>query len=279
MDLPTRFSVVVPAWNEEACLGACLDSIAAQDYEGSVEVIVVDNNSTDSTADLARARGATVVFEAQQGVCAARQAGATAATGDVIVSTDADTVFDPAWLSRIDARLRSEPDLVAVAGPCHWVDAPWWGRAYERLLFRGVGLIFRMTGNIVYASATNIAFRKAKWQGYDTTLTQGGDELDLLRRLRTEGPMAWDPDNTTLTSSRRLEAGLGYNLVVTAGYYYIGGYLLNRLFHRQVLGMAPAFRDTSDGEAPKATSAPAIGLTSVAALPAAHRVDVGKPAA
>jgi glycosyltransferase involved in cell wall biosynthesis len=243
----TRFSVVVPAWNEEACLGACLASIAAQDYDGPVEVIVVDNNSTDATASVARAHGATVVFEGVQGVCAARQTGAVAASGDVVVSTDADTVFDPAWLSRIDARLRADPALVAVAGPCHWVDAPWWGRAYERLLFRGVGLIFRMTGTIIYASATNIAFRKAKWHGYDTSLTQGGDELDLIRRLRAEGPMAWDPCNRTLTSSRRLRAGLGYNLVVTAGYYYLGGYFLNRIFHRQVLGMAPAFRDTADG--------------------------------
>ncbi|EAP99018.1 glycosyl transferase [Janibacter sp. HTCC2649] len=275
----TRFSVVVPAWNEEACLGACLDSIASQDYSGSVEVVVVDNNSTDSTAEVARAHGARVVFEGEQGVCAARQAGADAAVGDVVVSTDADTVFDRAWLSRIDARLRSDPALVAVAGPCHWVDAPWWGRAYERLLFRSVGLLFRITGNIVYASATNIAFRKVKWHGYDTTLTQGGDELDLLRRLRSEGPMAWDPDNRTLTSSRRLRAGLGYNLVVTAGYYYIGGYVLNRVFRRQVLGMAPAFRDTADGEVVTTPHGAEVRVPAATLLPARHHRDVGKPAA
>ena len=54
-----RYSVVIPAFNEQAYLGACLASLAAQDYPGAFEVIVVDNNSTDDTATPGSPRAAT----------------------------------------------------------------------------------------------------------------------------------------------------------------------------------------------------------------------------
>ncbi|MGI3779384.1 MAG: glycosyltransferase family 2 protein, partial [Janthinobacterium lividum] len=70
-----RFSVVVPAFNEEAVLARSLEALAAQTFQGPVEVIVVDNASTDGTAELARRWGARVVHEPQAGVCFARQRG------------------------------------------------------------------------------------------------------------------------------------------------------------------------------------------------------------
>ncbi len=70
-----RFSVVVPAFNEVDYLGRTLQSLLQQDFEGSYEVIVVDNNSTDGTAHLARGYGVRVVDEPEVGVCAARQRG------------------------------------------------------------------------------------------------------------------------------------------------------------------------------------------------------------
>ena len=87
-----RFSVVIPAYNEADYLPAALRSLRAQDFPGAVEVIVVDNGSTDGTADLARRLGARVVEEHAPGVCAARQRGTLAARGEIVVSTDADTV-------------------------------------------------------------------------------------------------------------------------------------------------------------------------------------------
>lgn len=130
-----RFSMVIPAYNEENFLGSCLDSLAAQDFPGDIEIIVVDNNSADATAAIAARPGVTVISEPRQGVCAARQAGTAVATGEIIVSTDADTTFRPGWLSSIDRSFREQPDLTAVAGPPHWVDAPRWGRVYERAFF------------------------------------------------------------------------------------------------------------------------------------------------
>jgi glycosyltransferase involved in cell wall biosynthesis len=237
-----RFSVVVPAYNESAFLGACLESLAAQDFPGAYEVIVVDNNSSDQTGEVARAHGATVVTEPHAGVCWARQAGTLAARGEIVVSTDADTTFHPGWLSRIDRTLRASPDCVAVTGPCRFLDAPWWGRLYGWLLFNAVHVVSRLTGRVVYASATNIAFRISAFPGYDTAATQGGDELGLLRCLRSRGTIAFDLGNPSFTSARRLRQGLVYNVVVTFLYFYLLGYCLNRLLGRPLIGTAPAFR-------------------------------------
>jgi glycosyltransferase involved in cell wall biosynthesis len=263
-----RFSVVVPAYNEAAFLEDCLASLASQDFAGSFEVIVIDNNSADQTAEIARSRGATVVNEQHLGVCWARRAGTMVARGEIIVSTDADTTFDPGWLSRIDRTFTASPACVAVAGPCRYRAAPWWGDFYVWVLFLMVHVVHVVTGRVVYVTATNIAFRKSAWTGYDTSATQGGDELDLLRRLRSRGRIAFDLGNPCFTSSRRLRQGLAYNLVVTFLYYYVLGYSLNRLLDRPVVGTAPAFRGTS------ASASLGHGLTRIALTVAAATVGV-----
>src|SRR5262245_63625644 len=86
-----RFSIVVPCLNEAAYLPATLRSLQNQTYPGPYEIIVVDNNCTDATADIADAFGVRVVTEPTAGVCWARQRGTAASRGDIVISTDADT--------------------------------------------------------------------------------------------------------------------------------------------------------------------------------------------
>ena len=97
-----RFSVVVPAYNEEGFLAETLRSLRHQDYDGAYEIVVVDNNSTDATAEIAGSFGVRVVSELEPGVCQARQRGLSEARGEIVVSVDADTLYPPDWLSRID---------------------------------------------------------------------------------------------------------------------------------------------------------------------------------
>lgn len=241
-EVPPRFSIVIPAFNEELYLEECLASLAAQSYSGSVEVIVVDNGSTDATAAVAMAAGATLVVEPAPGVCRARQAGTLIARGAIIVSADADTIYHPDWLSRIERWLTDHPAHVAVGGPCYFHDGPAWGRALQRLLFGAVAVAQRCSGRVLYVTATNFAFYRRVWPGYDVRLSQGGDELDLLRRMKNSGPVGFDPTNPVRTSARRMYAGLIYNLFVSFLYYYILGYVLSRLLGRPVLGAYPAFR-------------------------------------
>ena len=94
-----RISVVVPAFNEERLLRGSLAAMreAMQAFEQagwSTELIVCDNNSTDRTAEIARAAGATVVFEPVNQIARARNRGAAAATGDWLVFVDADSYPD-----------------------------------------------------------------------------------------------------------------------------------------------------------------------------------------
>jgi Glycosyl transferase family 2 len=175
-------------------------------------------------------------------VCNARQRGAEASSGEIIVSVDADTIYPSDWLSTIDASFRADERVVAVAGPCRYTAGPVWGRVYGRLLFGCVDLVYRLTGRVWYVTATNLAFRRNWWPGYDVGLTQGGDELDLLRKLRRSGVVRYEHANVVLTSSRRLTRGLVYNLVVTLVVYYLSAYVLNRLFGRRLVGSAPPCR-------------------------------------
>ncbi|HYP43848.1 MAG TPA: glycosyltransferase family A protein [Propionibacteriaceae bacterium] len=239
---PMRLSVVIPAFNEAGFLSAALESLRQQDFRGGFEVIVVDNNSTDDTAAIARQYGARVVHEAQPGVCAARQRGTCEARGEIVVSTDADTVHPRDWLSRLDAQFRARPDAVAVAGPCRYLDPPWWAAVFPRLYFAAIAAVFTVLGRVFYVTATNIAFVRAQFPGYNTALTQGGDEVDLLRRLHRQGRVVWDRRNPVLTSSRRMDQGLLHTLFVSFGYYYALSLLLNRVSSRTVLGAAPAIR-------------------------------------
>jgi glycosyltransferase involved in cell wall biosynthesis len=223
-----RFSVVVPAHNEADDLPRTLRSLQQQDFRGSYEVIVVDNASTDRTAEVAEQLGVRVVREDRLGVCAARQRGTDVAAGEIVVSTDADTVHDPAWLSLIDAQFRSHPRAVAVAGPCRYAEPTWWAGIFPPLWFAALAGVYRITGRVSYLTATNVAFRRQDFPGYDTALAQGGDEMDLLRRLRRVGPIVWDAGNPVTTSSRRMDQGLLHTLFVSFGYHYAWSYLRSR---------------------------------------------------
>jgi len=237
-----RFSVVIPAYNEAGYLEATLRSLQQQRFTGTYEVIVVDNNSTDDTAEIAARLGAMVLHEPQPGVCWARQSGTLAARGEIVASTDADTVHPPDWLSRLDESFRRHPDAIAVAGPCRYQDPLWWAVVFPRLWFAAIAVGARLTGRLFYLTATNVAFRRTSFPGYDTNLTQGGDEFDFLRRLQSRGRIVWDAYNPVLTSSRRMDQGLLHTLVVSYGYHYALSLWLNRWTSRSVLGPAPAIR-------------------------------------
>lgn len=96
-----KVSIIIPAYNEADTIQKCLDAIAQQTVMPH-EVIVVDNNSTDTTAMLARRYAfARVISETKQGVVHARTTGFNAATGDIIGRIDADTRIGPDWVETL----------------------------------------------------------------------------------------------------------------------------------------------------------------------------------
>lgn len=123
-DLPSsvpRFSLIIPAYNEEAYLPALLNSVEAARtrYAGGsdeIEVLVVDNMSTDSTADLARSRGCRVVREEKRVIAAVRNAGARNASGHIFVFIDADNTIHPDTFKAIDTSLATGRVIAGSSG-------------------------------------------------------------------------------------------------------------------------------------------------------------------
>lgn len=96
-------SVVIPAYNEAENILKTLSSLAATNTSKKVEIIVVNNNSSDETGDLIRLAGVTCVLEPKQGIVHARNAGLKQAKGKFILNADADTIYPPAWIDSMVA--------------------------------------------------------------------------------------------------------------------------------------------------------------------------------
>lgn len=110
-----RLSVVVPAFNAAGTISACLQAIHAAAGAGA-EVLVVDDGSTDETPALARQAGANVLLQSRRGPAAARNAGAEAAAGAILVFVDADVIVHADAIGRILDAFRADPGLTAVFG-------------------------------------------------------------------------------------------------------------------------------------------------------------------
>ncbi|MFY9621263.1 MAG: glycosyltransferase [Pyrinomonadaceae bacterium] len=102
-----RFSVIIPAYNEEKFLPRLLESIkvAASNYSGGrdqIEMVVADNDSTDGTAEVAHQHGGRVVHVAKRRIAAARNGGARAASGEILCFIDADSAIYPNTFNEIE---------------------------------------------------------------------------------------------------------------------------------------------------------------------------------
>ena len=106
---PYSMSVIIPAHNEERYVERCIRSVsaAAEQYAGSVEIIVVCNRCTDRTAERAQKCGARVIQNGDRCIARVRNAGIDAATGDVIVTIDCDNRMTKGTLCEIAGLLRT----------------------------------------------------------------------------------------------------------------------------------------------------------------------------
>ena len=125
-----RVSVIVPVYNAERTLEDCIDSLLELDYpKDNRELILVDNASTDGTAEILRqsAGESRILFEGRKGSAAARNRGLVNARGDVVAFTDSDCVVDKDWLRKIVVPLQD--DRVGIVGgrilakrPCNKIE-------------------------------------------------------------------------------------------------------------------------------------------------------------
>ncbi|MCA1620273.1 MAG: glycosyltransferase [Acidobacteria bacterium] len=203
-------SVVIPAFDEEAYLGATLASVgraaaSLSERAGvSAEVFVVDNDSSDSTAAVARGFGAVVVRESRHNVARVRNTGARFAGGDVLVFVDADTVVPGELLWRV-AEALAEPGCLGGAVDTDYRPAKLTAKIYLRF-WRVAGKLLGMA-----QGATQFCRRDAfdALGGYDETLFMGED-VDFYRRLKRlakcrRGSVGFIEDVRVTPSTRRFD--------------------------------------------------------------------------
>jgi len=209
-----RLSFVVPAYNEEAYLPACLESILAQTRElgDQVEIIVVNNASTDRTREVALGYpGVRVVDEMRKGLTFARQAGFAASSGELIANVDSDSRLTPGWVDKVLRNFAGDAKMVALSGPFIYYDLTPQQLVSVRIFYAAAYLVYALNRWVLRAGSMvqggNFVLRRdalVKIGGFDTTISFYGEDTDIARRMHQVGSVKFTLDLKMFSSARRL---------------------------------------------------------------------------
>lgn len=208
-----KLTLIVPAYNEQAYLGECLRTaiaeLQANAERGPFEIIVVDNASTDRTAEIAASfAGVRVVAEPRKGLTRARQCGLDHASGEIVAYIDADTRMPTGWLRRVLDAFERDARVVCVSGPYIYYDLPRLKTALVRLYWAALATPMYWLTHYM-AVGGNFAASKAallRIGGFDTTISFYGEDTNIARRLFAAGRVVFDMNLVMQTSARRLQA-------------------------------------------------------------------------
>ncbi len=208
---PEKISVVIPARNEEKNIGPCLDAILHQDYPGSyTEIIVADDHSTDNTSSVVQSKGVRLLSmnNLPDGTVAFKKAALTAAiaasSGETIITTDADCVAPPAWVSTLIA-VKQSTGAVLVAAPVRMRYGSSFLSKFQSLDFailQGITAASVSGGFHNMGNGANLAYTKdafnmvGGFSGADDIAS--GDDMLLMHKISVKYPAktayAFSPD-------------------------------------------------------------------------------------
>ena len=222
-----KLAFVIPAYNEEALIGKCLESVLAEIKRSGVDadVFVVNNASKDRTGEIARSfEGVTVVDEPKKGLVNARDAGFAASAGyELVANIDSDTVVPEGWLDIVMDEFAKDPKLVCLSGPYIYYDMAWHNRAMVGFFYGLTKLIYWINRYVLRVGSVvqggNFVFKREAWAsvgGYDRTIEFFGEDTDVAVRLSKIGHVKWTFRLKMKTSGRRLEEE---GVFKTAGQY------------------------------------------------------------
>jgi glycosyltransferase involved in cell wall biosynthesis len=218
-------SVVIPAYNEERLIIRCLDSILRELSWTNIpaEIIVVDNNSTDNTADIVGAKATQhrvirLESEHNKGVVHARQHGFACSQYSIIANIDADSVLPTGWLSNALSAI-ADPEVVAASGPLVYYDMSRTVRVLAKFFYLLGWISHRCIGPMIQGG-NYVVKRRALMQvdGYDTSIEFYGEDTATAMRLATVGKVKFLFSMWINSSGRRL---IGEGLIKTTLRYSI----------------------------------------------------------
>ncbi|MFP5314100.1 MAG: glycosyltransferase [Actinomycetes bacterium] len=210
-------SIVIPAYNEESVIRQCLIAAIYQSMPAH-EILVVNNRSTDRTAEIVRQmqleypESAIHLLEQNQvqGLIPTRNFGLDHATGDVLGRIDADSVLEPDWVETVQAGF-SDPEVAAATGPVVYYDMPMrrWGLRADDKMRQLVLKLARNQYHFLFGS--NMALRRTAWEQIrDHTCLDEKDEMhediDISLHLAEQDlVIRYIPTMVSGMSARRLE--------------------------------------------------------------------------
>lgn len=210
-------SIVIPAYNEESVIRQCLIAAIYQSMPAH-EILVVDNRSTDRTAEIVRQmqleypESPIRLLEQNetQGLIPTRNYGFDHAEGDVLGRIDADSVLEPDWVETVQAGF-SDPEVAAATGPVVYYDMPMrrWGLKADDKMRQLVLKLARNQYHFLFGS--NMALRRTAWEKIrDRTCRDEKDEMhediDLSLHLAEQDlVIRYIPSMVSGMSARRLE--------------------------------------------------------------------------
>jgi glycosyltransferase involved in cell wall biosynthesis len=248
-----KLSFVIPAHNEEACIGKCLSSILshASGKKYDVEIIVVNNASTDKTKEVASSfPGVKIVDEPRKSLARARNSGYLASSGDLIANVDADTILPQEWINKVLREFGEDEELIALSGPMVFYDI---ARAMMKLqvrLFYYLGFISYIANRYVFRAASmlqggNFVVRRRamdKIGGYN--LQYGfGEDADLSRRLHKVGKVKFTFKLPMYASGRRIAKEGAFTMSLRYGLQYFWTVIFKKPFTQYF----PDIRTGNDG--------------------------------
>ncbi len=202
-----KISVIIPVYNDAKYLKACLKSLKEQ-AEKPYEIIVVDNNSTDNTVEVAKKFGAKIIKEKVQGIRPARDAGFNAAKGDILARTDADTIVPQDWTKRIRESFEKDSALLGLSGTAHYYDIPnilqqknWIATSAPKF----VKFFMKHDGMLGF----NLALSKKTWDMVKNEVClddkQMHEDADLAIHIAKYGKVFFDKNIIVHTSLRQIK--------------------------------------------------------------------------
>lgn len=209
-----KLSFVIPAYNEEKYIRKCLDSLAQrlEDSSYDIEVIVVNNASTDKTKEIALSYPfVAVIDEQKKGIVRARQAGYLMSNGDLIANIDADALIPNGWIEKVFINFSNNPNLAALSGPYIYYDLPKFTNILVRIFYSLGYVLYSLNRYILRKGAMlqggNFVLRRTaldKIGGFDTNIEFYGEDTDIARRIQLVGQVLFTFDFKMSTSGRRL---------------------------------------------------------------------------